>query len=326
MASNTSNRNYYILGALAILTIIAFLLINYFSGRNQSETMAPTVENLNEEILQLESSLLELELVVQDQEMETSDLRQLLQEKYDQITFMEQRIEELEQKGQVDEATIARLRQRVETFRQTTQLYERYKIEINELVIDNNRMARIIDTVVPNLQQALIDCQDGRGVDPGLLQENISPTNEVPTEEMVPVLRADNFVFTAQKGRKETEFTSTPTATGRVKSKDLENLEVCFDLIGNALVDNFEDRLFLRVENPDGEPYRNREGKHGLITVNGIEKVYTTFGIANYRKNQVQQLCIPVMLEDGQNFVTGFQTVRVYYQGKELGQVRFLIQ
>lgn len=326
MASNTSNRNYVILAALAVLTIIAFLLINYFSGRNQNQTLAPTVENLNEEILQLESSLLELELVVQDNEMEASELKQLLQEKYDQITFMEQRIEELEREGQADNATIGQLRKRLETFRQTTQLYERYKIEINELVIDNNRMARIIDTVVPNLQQALIDCQDGRGVDPALLEENLSSQTTEPAEEMVPILRADNFVFKAVKGRKETEFSSTATTTGRVKSKDLETLEVCFDLIGNSLVDNFEDRVYLRVENPDGEPYRHREGKHGIITVNGIEKVYTTFSIANYQRNTPRHLCLPVMLEDQVGFVTGFQTVRVYYQGKELGKVRFLIQ
>ncbi|GAB4410918.1 MAG: hypothetical protein OHK0039_15680 [Bacteroidia bacterium] len=315
------NRNYLILGGLALLTILAFLLINHFSGSG-NPTQTPTYQNLSEEIFELESSLLELEAVVQDKEMQTGDLTQLLQEKYDQITFMEQRIEELEREGKLDKATIDDLRRRLNNFKETTQLYERYKLEINELVIENNRLVRIVDTVVPNLEQALVDCQDGKVIDPALL--NNTPRTEEPTET-VAILKAENFAFKAKANGKQVDFSSA-TSTPRVKSKDLKTLDVCFDLAGNSLVKSFEELVYLRIEDPDGEAYKHDKGKSNLILINGIQGLYTTSAIANYQQGRTLKQCIEVTLENQADFKPGFQTVKVIYGGKIIGQTKFLVQ
>ena len=58
------NKNFLIIGAMVLATVLAFLLISIFSKNNPAVNPGVVTEAaLKEEILQLESNLLELELV-----------------------------------------------------------------------------------------------------------------------------------------------------------------------------------------------------------------------------------------------------------------------
>lgn len=322
--ANTSNRNYYILGGLGLATIVAFLLINFFSDSGSRSSNDPPVELLEKEILELESSMLEMEIIMMDNENETADLQGLLEEKYDQITFMEQQIEEMEREGKVDKATIRDLRGKLA--KSKTVLIERYKIQINELVKDNFDLVRTLDSTslvelrrdsmyeakYDSLLALLNDCgqQTTRTVEPPKL------------EDSVPILRAVSFSFES----KSSENSKTKNFKGNVKSKDLHTIYFKFQLKGNELVKNSKKVLYVALEDPNGKTYSNRPLFGGAVLVSGREIVYSREADVEYIDGQPNEVSAEFTFANKKDITLGRHIVRVYHEGLEIGQARFFVR
>lgn len=323
MANTQNNRNYIILGGLGLATIVAFLLINYFSGSGSGRSSKVTVDELNTEILQLESSLLELEVVMEAGNTETQNLKTLLDEKYDQITFMEQEIERMEREGKADKALIRTLRGKVNRAR--TQIIERYKLQINELVKDNSDLVQTIDSVSltdfrrDSIYQAKFDSLR-------ILLANCSePSNRSETvsqpEDAVPILTASNFQFASQasEGGKKKPF------RGNVRVKNLHSLDIEFTLKGNHLVPNSAKVIHLILQDPEGKAYSNVDlGHGGNFMVNGRETVYTQKAIVEYKKDQPNEVNVEFTFENKKEIKKGRHIIKVFYDGIEIGQSRLL--
>ncbi|MEM9986127.1 MAG: hypothetical protein AAF804_13625, partial [Bacteroidota bacterium] len=131
MAEQKINRNYLVIGGLALATILAMVLIRVFDpGSSSGPETSPIVEELSTEILDLESSILELELVYTEKDRELDNMIEIVDQKNDRLQAMEQRIDELEREGKVDKSTIRRLRNSLEKAKRIAESREK----INQLV------------------------------------------------------------------------------------------------------------------------------------------------------------------------------------------------
>ncbi|MEM7373601.1 MAG: hypothetical protein AAF587_33565 [Bacteroidota bacterium] len=318
MANTQNNRNYIILGGLGLATVIAFLLINYFSGSGSGRSSKVTVDELNTEILQLESSLLELEVVMETGNTENQTLKTLLDQKYDQITFMEQEIERLEREGKADDALIRTLRNKVSKAR--TEIVERYKLQINELVKDNSDLVQTIDSVsltefqrdsmyqvkFDSLRIALEDCASPQSRS----EEATKP------EALRPILKAKLFNFKSQTS----EDAKKKPFRGRVRAKNLHTIDIGFTLEGNELVPNSTKYVYILLQDPDGKTYSNiREGFGGEFMLNGRQIVYSLKAIIEYKHGQPNLSNTEFTFESKKDVKKGTHILKVYHEETVIG-------
>ncbi|MDX2248143.1 MAG: hypothetical protein SF052_15265 [Bacteroidia bacterium] len=322
-----ANKNLLIIGGMVLLTIIAFLLISYFSGPSGGKTDAEVVQELTREIEDLESSLLEVEVVLTEVDRDLGQKKELLDQKYDEINFLTQKLEELEKAGNVDKATIRDLKQKLAEAK--NKLYdasqiEVYKKEIDLLVIDNSVSTRRVDSmkllmerydsvfIVLNqetqaVQQQLADCG-------GRTNTNQTNTDPVPTTNPADDwkgFRADNFRFYRNND-------NTPAGTS-IKGEELEKLKIQFDVEGKE-IPNGEKDVYIVFENfLKNETFFSKNTKGGNFTYNGMPKVASAKAILKYNGNKVTMSIQLLQDEEGQ-FKSGAYNVLVYCEGEMIGQ------
>ena len=324
MATTQNNRNYIILGGLGLATVIAFLLINYFADSRSARSFQPTIADLNTEILQLESALLEMEVIQIEVESDAQTLEKLLDEKYDQIVIMEQQIAELERQGKVDQATIRELRNKVNRVR--GEVVNRYKEQINELVKDNFNLVQTIDSASlsdyyrDSAYQAKYDSLVAMLEDCG--QENSradAPKKEI---DSVPILEALNFSFEYKAG----ENKKRNKLGGSVKQGALHTIYFQFKLRGNELVKDEAKLLYVALVDPNGKTY-NQPPYGGTATIAGREIVYTRAADVQYKSGKPNEVNAEFTFPKTQEIPKGRHFVRVFYDGQEIGQSpKFLVR
>lgn len=157
MENSTRKKNTMIIGGMVVLTILAFLLINFFSGPNTpvGENNGPTKDDLIYEIEELESSILELEVVFQSMQYTENINTDLLEQKRDEINTFTQKIEDLEKKiaqmeqsKTVDRSTINRLKEQLAELKKKKQAIEDdfTKQEVEYLYMDNKKLLAMKDS------------------------------------------------------------------------------------------------------------------------------------------------------------------------------------
>ena len=81
MGNNRSLTNILLVFVLLVVSIGIFLLIGYWDNAKQARNPVPTIAEMSREIIGLESSILELEALMQDQSVEIGMKDQLLERK-----------------------------------------------------------------------------------------------------------------------------------------------------------------------------------------------------------------------------------------------------
>lgn len=316
MSERKSNRNYIILGALALLTILAFGLIYYFGDDNASADDLPSEENLRQEILDLESNILEMELVFEEKDYTLDQKERLLEEKYDQINALTQQIEELERQGKVDKQTIRELREKLGDAR--TVLLDKFKQEIDILVIDNSRLTRVMDSMLQIIatNDSLIEVvyQERMELEAQVEECQESAGGTAPTT-VRNGFAAENIRFFSKKGNNE-----SPGKLFQVR--DIESLKVTFDLVGYGNAPNGNQAIHMVLIDKSGRTYMD-PGSSGRWVFNGQEKAYSMKAVASYlgSKQEISQVFSPG--EEG--FLNGPNRLEVYANGNLIGQAQFLI-
>ncbi|MEO1383429.1 MAG: hypothetical protein AAFV78_09375, partial [Bacteroidota bacterium] len=113
------NRNYLILIGLGVATILALVLINAFSGSGTDDVqLQQQLDDYLQEIETLESEVLETSVINEYTINELNSLKGLLEEKYTQLNFYEQKIKDLEKSGVQNETEISNLKQKLVEYRQ----------------------------------------------------------------------------------------------------------------------------------------------------------------------------------------------------------------
>ncbi|MFK7923621.1 MAG: hypothetical protein AB8H47_16810 [Bacteroidia bacterium] len=219
MESSTRKKNTMIIAGMVILTILAFLLINFFSGTsdNPGNNAGPSKQALIEEIEELESSIVELEVVFQTIQFEEDMSKELLEEKRDEIRNFDQKVKEqrkkiddlqakldaAKQRGDVDKETIAKLQASIDKARekQTVIQNDFTQQEIEFLYMENRKLTAYNDSLerermkpdslmllLGDLKAQLRDC--GNGNSPALTQRG-TEIDETMVKEAITELTAN---------------------------------------------------------------------------------------------------------------------------------------
>ncbi|MEM8887722.1 MAG: hypothetical protein AAGD28_07025, partial [Bacteroidota bacterium] len=278
------NKNFLIIGAMVLATVLAFLLISIFSKNNPAVNPGVVTEAaLKEEILQLESNLLELELVFSEKDDQVENFETLLDEKYveldnmsQKVSTLEEQIERLEREGKTDKRTIRELRQRVAEAR--GKLVETYKAEIDLLVFDLGTLTRTQDslkdealkkqTAFDSLKNVYDDCQASGG---GMAMTSPSPAIETPTPAAVterpPGFYANNFKITGYN-KSNGSLNRNPTF---IKKGKLDHLKYEFNFEGFGDVPKGVKILYLVFEHERSKKvlYGNQDASGVRFNFNG---------------------------------------------------------
>lgn len=319
-----ANKNLLIIGGMILLTIIAFLLISYFSGPSGGRPDAEVIQELTEEIQDLESSLLEVEVILQEVGTDLDQKKALLDEKYDVINSLTEKLEELRKQGNVDKQTIQNLQQRIADAKNklfdATQI-EAYKKEIDLLVTDVSITTRIIDSMKILMERydstfselhrenaeyrvQLADC--GTVVEP--VTEPVIETN--PGEDWTG-FKADNFRLFKNNETSPSGF--------QIKGSELEKLKIQFNVEGNN-VGKGERDVFVVFENfLTKETFFSSKTKGGNFQLsNGVSKLASAKAILKYNGNK-ETISVQLLQDEEGQFKTGAFNAVVYCDGEMIG-------
>lgn len=319
MAEKKSNRNTFIIAGLLVLTIIAFLLIHFFGDSGPDATGNETADQLIEEIMELESSILEMDLVSEQQSIQLDQTERLLEEKYLEINALTERLEELERQGAVDKSVIQRLRGQIAEAK--GQLLDQYKKEIDVLVIDNSRMTRLIDSVsiVMDSNDSLMEV---------VMTENIALQTQVddcgnsgpdPTPAARTGLFAENISILARKNAN-----AAFERGGLFPQTEMESIKVNFNLVGYGDIPAGLKVLHLVLKNGKGDTYQN-PGSSGSWIYDGVNKSFSMQIKAEYQgiAQELSQIFSPT---SGTVFDVGANILEIYFQNQKIGEKRFLVK
>ena len=312
MAEQKINRNYLVIGGLALATILAMVLIRVFDPSSSSGPEAsPIVEELSTEILDLESSILELELVYTEKDRELDNMIEIVDQKNDRLQAMEQRIDQLEREGKLDKATIARLRAQVKRVQQITESREK----INQLVREQSAMTRVLDSVQRTLytsdsalqvaEARLVDCSGLDGSDRG-------------PEDVVPMIFADDVrVYNVDDKGRATEVDR------EIKKDKINTLRVCFNLRGNSLVTSLggeNKKACLILRSVGGTVYWNPNLAGREATIEGKPMVVTSINkLAKRQGSTYDDICFEYFSDGESEYKAGLHYIDIYYDGERLG-------
>ncbi|MDX1905990.1 MAG: hypothetical protein SF053_03085 [Bacteroidia bacterium] len=321
------NRNVLIVAMLIVASLVGFLLINYFSKPATPVDEALTVDNLTQEIRDLESTITEIDLINTVQEGEIRDLKSLMDEKYEQINALEQKIEQLEREGLADESTIRELREKLSNAR--VELLDRYKLEINQLVVDNSRLTQTLDSVhlsmssqdsmireyayeVEKYKAALSDC-GGRG-----------QAAVVLPPETLPRIKAENVAFYSRQGNNQAPISGSRTP--KIARSELQELQACIDFQGNSLVTSKRYVVYMVIDHSKTGTISNIEQNlSGVFPVGGQSKTYSRKAEIEYQQGKTSNLCMDYLPAKG-SFAAGLYTVSFYCNGEVIGEKSFFVE
>jgi len=314
MAEQRFNRNYLILGGLALATLAAFWFIENppGGGSSRSEETVEIVDDLNQEILELESSILELELVYSEKDAELDQSKELIRQKNARLAVLEQRVDSLEERGELDSETIRRLRENLARAKQVTQARDR----VNVLVQDISFLTRNTDSLALSLRKrdsmltealALVEAYkkelekcDNRGA--------LAPNPRIEDLNDKPRLLVDNFkIYNETNNGKREEIQRD------IAADDIRKLVFCFDLKGNKLVDSELKDIYLVMQGLSGRVVYSREGGSGNFILNGREQMYTQQAKVQYQKGFPSAVCMDY--QQNEPFKFGSHVVEIIYDG-----------
>lgn len=308
MAEQKINRNYLIIGGLALATVLALVTIQVFDLGNNSPSPEDSQleEELGQEILELESSILELELVYQEKDRELDQMLELVEQKNDRLQAMEQRLDELEREGRLDKATIARLRKEIERAKRLTESQQK----INILVREQNTMTRVLDSVKQTLfkrdsslriaEARLMDCGGDATTERGL--ENLEPLFWAED------IRVYNVVNANREKKEEIERD--------IDQEKVGSLEICLNLKGNAAVQQLGGMIYMIIRSPGNKALINYQGGSRSVVLQGKDVAVSAVVNLTETNSSTADVCFD-FTPDGQ-LPWGKNNIEFYYQDQRL--------
>ncbi|MEZ4827978.1 MAG: hypothetical protein R3C61_17100 [Bacteroidia bacterium] len=311
-SSKMTSRAILVIVGILVLSALAYFSVKYFSEKSANEENAETIDNLNNEILQLEEKILNLEVAIEDQNMELAEKDKLLEEKYEELEAMVGRVAEAKKENK---ANIAKIKQLESHISELKGLIDQYSKQIDYLKEQNRQLTGQVDSLVVIEGQLTMQNKT-------LTARNEETTRELEqTRKIASALKTKDFRFINIKkaGKKEVE-------EDEFSRRTMKDVRMCFTILENPITTPGERDVYLVYENPDGTVNTNfTAGFSGKFIHNDQEKVYTVMKSVNY-DNDALEVCMDFSPAEENKYQKGTQYVSVYCDGRLIGQGTFEIK
>ena len=310
-SSKTTSRAILVIVGILVLSALAYFSLKYFSEKSQNEENLATIENLNSEVLQLEEKILNLEVAIEDQNMELAEKDKLLEEKYEELEAMVNRVAQAKKDNK---ANIAKIRQLESRVGELQGLVDQYRQQINLLQQENQQLTVKVDSL------------EVVGEELSAQNQSLTARNEATTKE----LEETRKIASALKTRGFTTY--NVRKNGKEKSDvefarwNLKDLKFCISILDNPIAPSGTKDVYMVYENPDGTVNSNfTDGYSGKFVHNDSEKVYSATTSVDYN-NETIEVCIPYAMAEDIKYQKGTQFVYFYCDGLLIGQGTFEIK
>ncbi len=195
---------------------------------------------------------------------------------------------------------------------------QQYVAEINQLkqenellLAENSNLAQRADSLSTNLQTERSQREELQTVQAELISQKaeLEETNQALSKKTTKasVVEAENIDMTGYA------FNKNGKPSKKNKAKNIEQLQVCFDIVPNTVAEAGTEVYMIRILNPLGETLAiNDLGSGVFMTAAGQEVRYTMSKQIDYH-HAAEQLC--ANWKPGQSFVEGNYLVEVYNKG-----------
>ncbi|MEM6345908.1 MAG: hypothetical protein AAF927_18585 [Bacteroidota bacterium] len=306
--SQTTSRIILVIAGILVLSALGYFATRYFSERSENEDKALTIDRLETEIQDLESSF---ETLKADQQMALSDKDKTIEENETRIKELLDQVSRYKRQKSSDLGTIRNLEARLED---TQGKLAAYRQEIEELKALNADLT----TQVENLTEQELRL---RAENADLSQQQQQTTQELQqTKQIASALKTKDFTFyNVKKGKEkqETEF----------RRLGMTDLKVCFTLIENLVAPKGEKDVYLVVENPDGTINANfTDEQSGRFMYEGQEKIFSSSTKIAFTGIS-QQVCVPFApAPENAKWEKGVYYVSAFADGNLIGQSTFRVK
>ncbi len=311
------NRNtrliILVIVGLLLFTVMGFMVVKFVVNEEVREEGEELIVQLSDQLEEMEADIIELSVLYDDKDIEIGEAEKIIKLKSEQLGLMEKEIERLRKEGKVSKSRIRQLRLELENAR------NKLEIQRQSLLYQRaNQKNEVLQATLDSLTAGTIDFDRYEK----MKVQNVALTKEIevlrgevkelrPYKDVVAELRAENFSFINIKGGKKMrglEF----------KANEINEIEICFTLLKNAMIDPGVKEVFIMLQRPDGVVMTNWSGYSARAKIDRFYREFSASTTVQYDKKD-KLVCIPFKQSAAQSFMPGRNVIRVFSEGKFIG-------
>ncbi|MDX2284453.1 MAG: hypothetical protein NW241_09835 [Bacteroidia bacterium] len=310
-SSSRTGRIILVIASILVLSALGFFSTKYFSEKETSRQSRKTIDDLENEILQIEEQVHSKTLALQESEQQLTEKDNLLKKKSQELEVLLGKLNEAKQENR---SNLARIRQLEERLGELKRILEESSREIEYYKAQNQQLSTQVETLAASSTRLATENQQ-------LISQNQTTARELSeTRQIAAVLKTKDFrYFNVRKsGREKPE--------SEFRKLGLYNLRICFTVLDNLIAAPGEKTAYLVYDNPDGSTNTNfADGISGKFTYENRERIYSAKTVFFY-DNLSQEVCVFFQPEKEKSYQTGPQYISVYCDGHLIGQSSFIIK
>ncbi len=318
--SDNSKQRIIAISATVIVILLGLSIFLFVKNQNLSKARQMTAEKLDEsEQLKAELEEQYYQALSDLEEMRGSneELNQLIDSQKEELAQSKARIDGLLR----NKRDLGRAREEIQKL---TAQVEGYIAEINqlraenqELTAENQQLADEKQTLETQLTSTI---EQSEATKTALISQNEQLSEEraklAQKVNIASVVKVENIQVTGLKVR------NNDKRAKKTRADNVDELEVCFTLTENNVVESNMERFFVRIVNPLGETLAIEDMGSGVIKSNdtGEQIRFTKAEDIDYSRSSMDMCSI---WAPNQEFQSGTYTVEVYNKGYLAGSTTF---
>lgn len=200
----------------------------------------------------------------------------------------------------------------------------KYVEEINILKAENDGLERTNTELRDSVMTATRERRELREKTTELSTENQRLAEE--REKLSSKVSRASVLKTSNISVRGMTNTKKGKAVERSKAKQIDQLEICFSVMENAIVSPGIENYFIRITNPNGETISSASEGGGVTLLSDSNKEirYTISTSATYNSQSTEDICVTYSTDNV--FAKGDYTIEVYNKGYLSGKSTFKLK
>ncbi len=300
---------------IAVLTVLLFWLM--LDRQNMKKELEGQLSAVNQAKMELEEEYNDAIKSLEAMRTDNDSLNTIIDDQLAQLSTQKDKISRLihtDKDLKSARAEIANLKQQAQG----------YVNQISELQAQNQALAQTNQTLSQEKEVLTASLTQAKDQNTALSSEKEELTNKV-IEIQEQNLELDSKVYKASVIKVADveatgiKLTRNQKERKRKNSKNVDRLDVCFDIVPNQIAEHDRETFFLRVIDPQGSTMYNETLGSGMILnqEDNSDIKYSISGSFNY-DGSGKELCMQWMPEAG--FESGQYQVQIFNKGYLCGQ------